>query len=248
MTKLTIAYDGTAYLGWQTTIEGPSIQSALETALFNLFQTPIQVVAASRTDRGVHARGQVVHFSMPKPFAIKRLPLALNFYLPEDIRILSAEEAPISFHATLSCTAKEYHYQIFNGPLQLPFDRKYSWHIPLPLDIKKMRQAAIFLIGKQDFSSFCNARSLLTKSPECEIFSIEIDELALHRIRMRLLGNRFLYKMGRNLSGILAYVGSGKVDPSHLPEILEKKDRRHAGITAPACGLTLHRVFYTQLT
>lgn len=243
--KVIVAYDGTRYLGWQKTNAGPSIEGNLEKVLSQVLQQNISLQAASRTDAGVHARGQVVNFLLPKEHSLYRLQHSLNGLLPHDISILTMEEERENFHPTLHCIGKEYHYDICNTPSQLPFDRHYSWHIPFDLSISDMQSAAKDLVGRHDFSSFCNQRKLLDKDTTREIFKIDILPLSHGRWRISVHGDHFLYKMVRNIVGTLIYVGCGKLPPS-LIDILQSKDRTQAGVTAPAHGLTLHRVFYSS--
>jgi tRNA pseudouridine38-40 synthase len=155
--KLIVAYDGRHYLGWQKTQEGPSIEEGLQQVLEKIFQEPIQLQAASRTDAGVHAIGQVVNFiSHHSQITIERLKISLNSLLPDDIRILKVEQMPKNFHPTLDCKEKEYHYWICNDTVQLPQHRFYSWHIHTPLDIAAIKRGATFLKGIHDFAALCN--------------------------------------------------------------------------------------------
>ncbi len=234
MYKAIISYDGTRYFGWQKTKEGPSIQEELQRAIGSLCSESVLPEAASRTDRGVHATGQVIQFALPKEWATDKLLLGLNAILPKDIRILkmSREE----FHPTLDSTGKEYHYRICQGLAQNPTLRLYSWHFHYLLNPDNIKEAAQTLIREDDFSAFDNEGE---KNPICTIESITFDG-TLFKIR----GNRFLYKMVRNLVGTLLYVGCGKLDAHSMQEILESKDRKRAGVTAPAHGLYLHEVFY----
>jgi tRNA pseudouridine38-40 synthase len=239
--KLTLAYEGTSYLGWQKTKMGPSIEEALEKALFQIFRIPILLQAASRTDAGVHAEGQIVNFTLPYIPNLFQLRLGLNSFLPDDISILSLENVETSFHPTLDALGKEYHYHIYNHSADHPLHRKFSWHVPHPLNLEAMRNAANYLIGEHDFSAFSNepvAHAIR------KITSIEISLLSEKRIRIAVKGNHFLYKMVRNIVGTLVYVGCGKISIDKIPAILASRDRKSAGITAPAHGLTLFQVFY----
>lgn len=242
--KLIIAYDGTSYLGWQKTQTGPSIEETLEKALSRILREPIHLQAASRTDAGVHAEGQTVHFLTEKTVELRKLIHSLNGVLPRDIRIHSAADMPFDFHPTLDCTGKEYIYQICNSPIQLPFYQKTSWHYPYPLNRMWMEQAAGFLIGTHDFSAFCNERHLWTRKTICTLDKIAIEPLADERLKISIRGDHFLNKMVRNLVGTLTYVGCGKLLYEQIPAILLSKDRTQAGMTAPAHGLSLKHVFY----
>jgi tRNA pseudouridine38-40 synthase len=145
--KLLLSYDGTSYLGWQKTAMGPSIEEELEKALSQILQHPVALQAASRTDAGVHAEGQVVNFFTEKEILQK----SINGVLPKDISVLKLEEAHEAFHPTIDCRGKEYHYFVCTGNTQLPFHRRFSWHFNFPLEVEKMKKAAALLVGKHDF-------------------------------------------------------------------------------------------------
>ncbi len=238
--KLTLSYLGTAYSGWQR-----SIEVVLRQALERILQHPVKLQAASRTDAGVHAKGQVVNFLMNENRSLSRLLHSLNGLLPKDICVLSAQEMQGDFHPTLDCMKKEYMYSICNGPVQLPFFKDISWHFPYPLDLEKMKAAASHLLGRHDFSAFCNERRLWDRDPICELESIAI--IPGPPLQIAVTGDHFLYKMMRNLAGTLAYAGCGKLQPEDIPAILASKDRTRTGMTAPAHGLFLNRVFYPSL-
>lgn len=233
--KLTLAYDGTPFFGWQETKEGPSVEQHLREALERILQHPIKLQAASRTDRGVHAEGQVVNF-----FTEKEIPLlSINALLPPEIRVLTLEEQLDAFHPTLDVLGKEYHYQICTGPVQQPSRRFVSWHVPQKLDIQKMKAAAASLEGLHDFSAFSTkgGRSDAVRYLE-KVRIFENEEGLLIVIR----GDNFLYKMARTVVGSLVHVGRGKLED--LGEVLESKRRVEAGMTAPAHGLCLKKVYY----
>ena len=238
--KCLLTYDGTAYFGWQKTKTGPSIQETLETALQQILQKPHTAEAASRTDRGVHARGQVVHFDLSLP-NLPKLQRQLNGVLPHDIRILSLEEMPDQFHSTLDARSKEYHYFLCLGPVQTPMHRLYSWFFHKPLDLDEMRCAAPLLIGTHDFTSFTSEHE---ENPTCTLSKIELLPLEQNRLRIALHGNRFLYKMARTLVGTLVYASCGKLAKETIPLLLGTDNRPAAGMTAPAHGLFLHQVCY----
>jgi tRNA pseudouridine38-40 synthase len=242
--KCTIAYDGSKYLGWQKTKEGPSIEESLETAFAVLLKQRPKIEAASRTDAGVHARGQVVHFSTHLLVDTQALKRKVNGLLPHDISVYEITVERESFHATFDAKKKEYSYEICFGPIQLPFYAKTSWHLPYLLDISSIRQAAQMLEGHRDFSAFCNARSLWDRSPICYLENITIFPLEKNRVRFLFLGDHFLYKMARNLAGTLAYCGAGKYYLSDLPKMIDHFDRTCTGPTAPAHALCLERVLY----
>lgn len=242
--KLIIAYFGASFVGWQKTKMGPSIEETLEKTLRQILQHEVRLQAASRTDAGVHAEGQVVNFITSKSLCLKSLQQSLNRMLPKEIAIISAEEMHEDFHPTLSCLKKEYWYQVCYGFLQMPFFRHTSWHFPYFLDLVQMKRAAEYFIGTHDFSTFCNERPLWDRDPVCRIEKIDILPQSEKRLHICMIGDHFLYKMARNIAGTLAYVGCGKVDAQQIPTILASKDRTLAGITAPAHGLILKRVFY----
>jgi tRNA pseudouridine38-40 synthase len=240
--KLTVAYDGTLYLGWQKTNTGPSIEEALQDVLERILQGNITLQAASRTDAGVHAKGQIVNFTTEKKdLDLQRLKISINSLLPKDIVVLAIEEVAEDFHPTLHCIQKEYHYHLCYDAVQLPGHRLYSWHFPRPLNVQIMREVAQKMVGEHDFSAFCNMRkNLCYENYIRHIYSLEIDELPEKRLRFRIVGNKFLYKMVRNLVGTLAYIGCGKIEPSAIESIFAGHDRTQAGITAPANGLCLY--------
>lgn len=242
--RLILSYKGTAYSGWQRTGLGTSIEEALTKALQTVLQHPVKLQAASRTDSGVHAVGQVVNFFSKSQVPLDRLQHSLNQLLPKDIVVREIELATETFHPTVDALKKEYRYEICHGILQLPFFRHTSWHFPYFLHLEPMQIAARHLLGSHDFSTFCNQRAFLDCNPLCHIEKIEIISLMQDRLRITLLGDHFLYKMVRNLVGTLAYVGCGKLREDEISAILKSKDRTRAGITAPAHGLRLEKVFY----
>gem|GEM_PF-50434 len=261
--KLVVSYFGCSYVGWQKakpTHEArpstPSIEETLEKSLAKVLQYPVKLQAASRTDADVHAEGQVVNFFMAKPYVsrtkktgdtdLDKLKFILNCMLPRDIAIVSVEEAPIDFHPTLDSIKKEYWYSICNSSMQLPFHRNTSWHFPYPLDLDLMRKAALSLLGTHDFSAFCNAFKIADRNPICHLEKIEVSKLPQRQVRIAICGDRFLYKMARNIAGTLAYIGCGKLKPDSIVEILNNKDRQFAGITPPGFGLTLKKVYYPE--
>ena len=240
--KLTLEYDGTYYHGWQKQPYLTTIQGALEKALFRLTQHPIRIQGAGRTDAGVHALGQVAHFSPPVPFQAEAWVRGLNALLPQDIAVHSAEVVSDSFHARFSATGKTYTYFIHNAPRRSPFLRQTAWHLTHPLDLKKMRSAAKEFLGEHDFTSFCAAAS------EGESRSIHLQEIKIEKkgeeIRITVKAPRFLQYMVRNITGFLVEVGKGRRLGDEVPLILKEKDRRRAGPTAPAHGLFLVNVKY----
>lgn len=236
-----IAYQGTPYFGFKKTKMGPSVEEMLEQCLVQILQHPIRVQGASLTDRGVHADGQVIHFFSDKVKDANKLLASLRALLPATIVPLEIALVDNSFHPSLDAKYKTYHYSLCNSPFQMPQFREFSWHWPYPLDLEKMEKAAQILLGKHDFSAFSNARY---EDANRHLMQIRLKPLEENRLEIQVEGDRFLYKMVRNLVGTLVYVGMGKIPLESIQEILEKRDRRLSGVTAPAHGLTLKRVYY----
>jgi tRNA pseudouridine38-40 synthase len=248
--KLKIAYEGKSYFGWQKTRLGPSIEETLQKSLEQILQHPILLQAASRTDRGVHARGQIVNFLTNKPLIdFHRFILSLNSLLPPDIRILSADQMSDTFHPTLDCLGKEYRYYICYDSIQLPEHRYFSWHCPYFLDLEKIDQAIPFFIGTHNFAAFCNfKKNARYHNYTRQITDIKMTQIDQKRLCISIQGNHFLYKMVRNIVGTLIYVGKGKLSVKDISLLLQSGDRKMAGITAPAHGLFLETVFYPSPT
>ena len=244
--KAVAAYDGTRYFGWQKTRMGPSIEGQLQDVLEQITGQKIVLQAASRTDAGVHAEGQVVNFFLENEAAdLSKLLISLNQLLPGDISVMELGRAKADFHPTLDAVGKEYHYTFSVGPVQYPRHRLYAWHYPYPLNLKDMAEAGRRLEGEHDFSSFCNVKKNDKEVNFVRTLSaIEIKEMKEKRLRIIIRGNRFLYRMARNIAGTLACVGRGKISPSDIPKLLKQRDRTDAGVTAPAHGLTLHKVYF----
>ncbi len=240
--KLTIEYDGTAYAGWQRQPDQPTIQAAFETALESITQSPIPVVAAGRTDAGVHALGQVVSFHSDKGLTPTEWVRALNARLPPDIAVLSAEPVGDSFHARHGARAKVYAYRILNRPERSALDRTRAWHLYGPLDVDAMQEAGRALLGRHDFSSFEGPRSE-TEDRHCEVRRLDVQRRT-DEMRIEVEADRFLKQMVRAIVGTLVEVGQGKRPPASLKDILNARDRRAAGYTAPPHGLYLAKVEY----
>ncbi len=243
---MNIAYDGTNYVGWQKTPTGQNIEEALQSVLEQILQHPIHLQAASRTDGGVHAQGQVVNFyTSHSDLDLGRLRLSLNQLMDSSIAVLELRYVPHSFHPTLDNKGKEYHYFLCVGPAQLPHLRHYSWHCPYSLDLPAMQQAAQHLLGERDFAALCNfKKNAAYQNTIREISAINFTELPEYRLRIAVKGNHFLYKMVRNIVGLLVAVGKHKLDSADIPQILASHDRTRAAVTAPAHGLTLYKVFF----
>jgi tRNA pseudouridine38-40 synthase len=243
--KLIIAYDGTAYSGWQIQNNAVSIQSLLEEALATILRAPTPVAASGRTDAGVHARAQVAHFTSEVAPDLKRLHLSLNGILPDDIRILSVEEASPDFHARYSAVSKEYHYHLHLERTTDPFKRLYAYHDYSSLDLEKMKEAAHHFIGTHDFTTFANeaSKGSAAKNPVRTITRLDI----CHEpggIRLEFEGDGFLYKMVRNITGTLLDVARGKIAIESIPQLFEAKNRSLAPPAAPSRGLFLVKVNY----
>ncbi len=239
--KLTIAYDGTHYCGWQRQPNGVSIQALLEQAISTIIRSPTTVVGSGRTDAGVHAKGQVAHF-IAEPIDTKRLLKSINGLLPADIRVLAIEEAPEEFHARYSAVSKEYHYHLHLDPMIDPFKRLYSYHYHGKLDVKLLTSTAKYFVGTHDFTSFANIGSS-TKSGVRTIKRLDVCKEE-GGIRLEFEGEGFLYKMVRNITGALLFVARGKIPPQSLLSIFAAKDRRKAPPAAPPHGLFLIQVRY----
>jgi len=242
--KLILSYLGAPFKGWQKSSLGPTVESTLQEALQKLIGTCPELQAASRTDAGVHATGQTVNFLTSHTIPLTGLTKGLNAHLPPEIRVLEATEMPLTFHPTLDSIGKEYHYNITNAQLQLPFYRHTHWHYLYPIDSTILIAEAKALLGAHDFSAFTNACKNPRDSHLCTLQSIALEKGPDNSLTLSVQGNRFLYKMVRNLVGTLVYIASGRLPQGSIPSLLENKDRRAAGMTAPAHGLTLRKVFY----
>jgi tRNA pseudouridine38-40 synthase len=241
--KLTVAYDGTQYVGWQRQLNGLSIQQVLEEAFAPLNQGVAPTMAgASRTDAGAHALGQVVTVNTELDLSVTSFLRALNVRLPFDIRVLSVEDATPGFHARFHSVAKSYRYRMVTSPVMSPFDRSFAWHAPEPKHLSLMQDAAAVLVGRHDFASF-QARGAFVRETVRTIHRLELTE-ADGEIRLECEGDGFLRHMVRTIAGTLAEIGTGLRPVSAMRDILEARDRRAAGATAPASGLTLLQVSY----
>lgn len=235
--KLTVAYDGTGYSGWQEQQNGKTIEGELKKAISELTGEEVQIIGASRTDAGVHGLCNVAVFDTVSRIPGEKFSYALNQRLPEDIRIRKSEEVPVDFHPRHCESRKTYEYHILNSEFPNPVKRLYSYFTYVPLDTNKMRQAAEYLIGEHDFSSFCSAGSQ-AESKVRTIYEISVEQNG-EEIVIRVTGSGFLYNMVRIIAGTLIDVGCGRTEPEKIPEILAAKDRAFSGPTAPACGLIL---------
>ncbi|WML29397.1 tRNA pseudouridine(38-40) synthase TruA [Neobacillus sp. OS1-32] len=244
--KAIIAYDGTDFFGYQVQPNKRTVQAELEAVLAKMHKgREVKVSASGRTDAGVHAKGQVIHFDSPLLIPDDKWVVALNSLLPDDLSILHVEKVSPSFHARYDAVGKEYRYRLLLSKKRDPFERKFSYRYPYALDLAAMRQASQYVVGQPlDFTSFCSAKTeVVDKVRTIETIDFLLDDDLL---TLRFLGNGFLYNMVRILVGTLLEVGSGERSPEDMTAILAKKDRRFAGKTAPPQGLFLWKVFYEK--
>lgn len=235
--RLTVAYDGTDYHGWQVQKNAITIESELNRCLTQLLGETIEVIGASRTDAGVHALGNIAVFDTENPMPAEKISYALNQRLPEDIRIQHSQEVPTDWHPRHCESRKTYEYRIYCCEFPMPVKRLYSYFTYWSLDVNRMREAASYLEGEHDFKSFCQTNAQV-ESTVRTIYSVEVEEQGKELV-IRVCGNGFLYNMVRIIAGTLMEVGRGRMQPEDMVSILEARDRAAAGPTAPAHGLTL---------
>ena len=235
--KLVVAYDGTAYSGWQVQPGVKTIEGELNRCLSELLGEEIQVIGARRTDSGVHALCNVAVFDTGARIPGEKVSYALNQRLPEDIRIRESSEVDSDFHPRHCNSKKTYEYRILNAPFAIPTRRLYTHFTYVPLDVELMQKGADYLIGEHDFKSFCSTAAVVETTVRT-ITDIQIEK-AGNEISIRVCGTGFLYNMVRIIAGTLMEAGRGNLKPEQIKDILEAKDRQAAGATAPACGLTL---------
>ena len=243
--KLTVAYDGTAYKGWQLQPNGVTIEKMLNKALSDLLKEPVCVIGASRTDSGVHARGNVAVFDTESRIPGDKFCYAVNRGLPEDIRVVKSEEVPLDWHPRKQNCVKTYEYQILNCKIEIPTRRLYAHFCYYPLNVEKMNEAAKYLNGEHDFISFCAANHQAEETVRT-IYGAEVKKNDEDIVTIRLCGSGFLYNMVRIIAGTLLKVGTGEWEPEHVKEVLEARNRKEAGQTAPAKGLTLVGIEYER--
>ncbi len=244
--RLDVSYLGTRYQGFQSQPSGMGIQDYLERALATFCRHPVRITAASRTDAGVHAEGQVVTFKSSAGLNLARIVRSLNALLPADIRIKNATTTDERFHPIINATCKAYRYSIWRVTGESPIVTPYCWIQTIPLDVKAMQKASRVFIGTHDFTSFCavdsSARSKIRTVREILI----LDKCAM--LEVWVLGDGFLKQMVRNMVGALVAIGKGKISTDDLRQILAAKNRELAPATAPANGLSLAKVFYGDET
>lgn len=254
--KLIISYDGANYSGWQKQAEGRGlgIQQVMEDALGKLLGDVTHITGAGRTDAGVHSLGQVANFYTASSLPVERMAYVLNNCLPQDIRVLQAEEVSVEFHACYDAVGKTYCYYVTPESKPTVFQNRYSWHLAEQLDIDKMQEAAGYFLGEHDFRNFAASGS----SVQDFVRRIDICDISLHQVTpampwletekflcFRLSGNGFLYKMVRNIVGTLVLVGKGKLDAAGIPVLLQQTSKPNLH-PAPAHGLFMERVYYDE--
>ena len=240
--RLRVAYDGTAYCGWQVQPEVPTIEGELNQAISRLTKEEIIVIGASRTDAGVHAKGNVAVFDTESTIPADRFAYALNPLLPEDIVVVASDEVEADWHPRHCDTEKTYEYKILNSKFPDPMRRRDTYHVSFDLDLEKMREAAGYLKGEHDFKSFCCVRTQ-AESTVRTVYSLDVDKKD-DEIHITITGNGFLYNMVRIIAGTLIQVGKGRFEPEYIQYMLDACDRTQAGQTAPPQGLTLMKIDY----
>ena len=241
--RLTVAYDGTNYCGWQVQPNGITIEQVLNEKLSALLGGKITVTGASRTDSGVHSLGNVAIFDTDTRMPAEKISFALNQRLPDDIVVQNSCEVPPDWHPRYQNSRKTYEYRILNRTFRLPSRRFDTYFYHHKLDVEKMRQAASYLVGEHDFKSFC-AVGAQVKTTTRTIYACDVEKDADDIITIRVTGNGFLYNMVRIIAGTLIRVGGGEMAPEEISQILEMRDRAAAGPTAPAHGLTMMGIEY----
>lgn len=244
--RLTLAYDGTAYAGWQVQAGAPTVQGTLEAALARIVGAPVRVTGSGRTDAGVHALGQVASFACDTRLSPSELRRALDACTPADICIHAIEPAPDGFHALRDAVAKRYRYALQTGPQRDVFCRHLVWHLREDLDLEGMQSAARCLVGRHDFRSF-EAAGAPRRTSVRTIHQLTFEPYSCHGVpslAIEVEADGFLYNMVRNIVGSLVLVGQGRREPAWLREVRDARDRARAGPTAPPQGLMLVRVTY----
>lgn len=242
--RLLIDYDGTAYHGWQIQKNGITIEGVLTDAIKKITKEQVKLTGCGRTDAGVHAQNYVCNFKTSAHIPPEKYPVALNTVLPDDIVVKDAVAEDEEFCAILSSHSKRYVYRIWNAPIPDAFVQRYSWHYKYPLDVEAMQEAAKAFIGEHDFLGFA-AAGFTVKTTVRTIYSLDVRKSG-DLIEIDVCGNGFLYNMVRIIAGTLVHVGGGKIKACDMGDIIASKDRKRAGITAPAKGLCLKEVYYGE--
>ena len=241
--KITIQYDGTRYKGWQgQNSTGLTIQGKIEAVLGQMAGHAVEVIGSGRTDAGVHAKGQVANFHIEEHFTEEKILSYLNHYLPDDIAVIAVEQVDERFHSRYAAKKKTYRYHIHMGEISDVFERKYEYQYEKTLDVERMKEAASYLIGTHDFTSFCGNKKMKKSAVRC-ISKIEMKEIK-GELQIDFTGDSFLQGMVRILVGTLVEVGEGKRKAEGIPAVLESRNREKAGFTAPPQGLILVSVRY----
>ena len=240
--KLTIEYDGKGFNGWQKQPNKPNIQGEIENAIERITGEKVELYASGRTDAGVHALGQTANFKFNNNISIDKICLAINSQVKNSIVVKKAEEVDENFHCRYNCKGKKYRYIINNSNTGSAIYRGLEYHMPVKLDVEKMKEAAQYFIGKHDFKAF-KSSGTSSKSSVREIYTADVIEDG-ERIKIELTGSGFLYNMVRIISGTLVDVGLGKIKPNEIKNIIDEQDRTKAGKTLPAHGLYLVEVYY----
>jgi tRNA pseudouridine38-40 synthase len=238
---ITIQYDGSKYYGWQKQNDSPGIQNIIEDSIYKITKENIELISSGRTDRGVHAIGQVANFKTESKIIVDKIPAAINSSLPEDISIIDAKEVDENFHSRYCAKGKRYRYVIYNNKYKNPIYRKYSYHVKYDLNFEKMKEESKYLIGEHDFIGFRSTGSS-AKTTIRTIYDIELKKEG-DFIVLEVEGKGFLYNMVRIIAGTLIDIGRGRITES-LKDIIESKERSRAGHTAHANGLFLKKVYY----
>ena len=241
---ITLSYIGTQYHGFQVQKNALTVCQVLQDALEHLYGTRPPVKGCSRTDAGVHALAYCVSYVQPKPIDPYKLPLAINRFLPPDIRVRSAQIVPDDFHARYSSVSKEYVYRLHNSAIDDPFMTPYAWRLATPLDADKMAAAAEYVVGRHDFRAFMSAGSDMEDTVRTvHFFHVKREG---EEIRFHICADGYLYNMVRILVGTLVEVGAGRMQVEEMAQVLESGDRGRAGDTVPATGLMLYKVHYPE--
>lgn len=239
--KITIQYNGKNYCGWQRQTDSLGIQGNIENAIYEITKEKVKLIGSGRTDAGVHAFGQVANFLIKSNIPASKLPLAINSKLPKDISIIDCVEVDDDFHSRYSAKGKTYRYLIYNSQYRSPIYKDISYQVKYDLNIERMKKEAKFLLGEHDFCGFMSSgSSVLDTVRNISDINIKTEE---DLIIIEITGNGFLYNMVRIIVGTLVDIGRGKIDES-LEDIIDSKDRKRAGHTAPAHGLFLKKVYY----